>query len=128
MAKGTVAAVFMISLLLAMTILNGVGYYALMGSEVDVSSQNADVQAAAEQVSGVSVGEGRSAALLQGPLAAVTPALTLIQSFTTVIGNTSGVLQLLYGLPAVAADAVETFFRIGMLVTVIYLLRSGSPV
>jgi len=52
----------------------------------------------------------------------------LIQSFTTVIGNTSGVLQLLYGVPPIAADSVETFFRIGMLVTVIYLLRSGSPV
>jgi hypothetical protein len=37
-------------------------------------------------------------------------------------------LQLLYGIPAVAADLVETVFRFAMVVSLLYLIRSGAPV
>jgi len=99
-----------------------------VGVDVDAAGQNADVQQAAEQLDGIEFAEGRSSSILQGPLAVVTPVVGIMQTFTAVIGNTSGILQLLFGLPAVAADAIEVLFRIAMLVTLIYLIRSGSPV
>jgi len=128
MARGIAAFVFVVSLIFSMTILGGIGFYASLGVDVDVESQNEDVKQAAEQLQGIEFGEGRSSAILQGPLAAVTPVIRIIQTFTTVIMNTSGVIQLLYGLPAIAADMIELMFRIAMLVTVAYMIRSGSPV
>jgi len=128
MARGVAAFVFIGSLILSMTILGGMGYYADLGVDVDAAGQNADVQQAAEQLDGIEFGEGRSSSILQGPLAVVTPVVGIMQTFTAVIGNTSGVLQLLFGLPPVAADAIELLFRIAMLVTLVYLIRSGSPV
>jgi hypothetical protein len=130
MARGIAAFVFVGSLILSMSILGGVGYYVSLGTGVDVdaSSSNADVEAAAGQVGNITFGEGRSNSILQGPLAVVTPVVGILQTFTAVLGNTSGILQLLYGLPPVAADAIELLFRIAMLVTLVYLIRSGSPV
>jgi hypothetical protein len=128
MARGIAAFVFVGSLIFSMTILGGVGFYAALGVDVDASGQNADVQAAADQLDGIEFGEGRSGTILQGPLAVVTPVVGIIQTFTGVLGNTSGMLQLLYGIPKVAADTIELLFRIAMLVTIVYLIRSGSPV
>ena len=128
MARGITAAVFVISLVLSMTMLGGIGFYASLGVSVDVDSQNEDVVSAAEELGGVELGEGRSASITEGPLATVTPSVGIVQTFTTVIGNTSGVIQLLYGVPKVAADTIELLFRIAMLVTIAYVIRSGSPV
>jgi len=128
MPRGITAAVFVISLIFSMTILGGVGFYAMLGVQIDAESYNEDVQRAADELQGIEYGEGRSSSILQGPLAAITPVVTIFQTFTTVLTNTSGVLQLLYGLPPVAADAIETFFRLAMVVTIGYLIRSGSPV
>lgn len=128
MARGITAAVFVIALILSMTMLGGIGFYASLGVTVDVESQNEDVVAAAEELGGVELGEGRSASITEGPLATVTPSVGVIQTFTTVIRNTSGVIQLLFGLPPAIADPIETFFRLAMVVTVLYLIRSGSPV
>jgi len=126
--RGIGAFVLVLGLILSMTVLGGLGYYASLSADLDVTGQNADVQRAADQLSGISFGEGRSSAILQGPLAAVTPVVGIFQTFTTVLGNTSGVLQLLFGLPKVAADAFELLFRMAMLITIGYLIRSGSPV
>ncbi|MFW5956773.1 MAG: hypothetical protein ACOCQY_05155 [Halorhabdus sp.] len=128
MARGIAAAIFVVSLTFSMMILGGVGYYSSMGVDMDASGQNADVEKAAQQLSGVEFGEGRSASILEGPLAAVMPVVDMAQSFTAIISNTSGVLQLLYGVPAVVGDILELMFRIAMVVTFIYLIRSGSPV
>lgn len=128
MPRGIAAFVFIVSLIFSMTILAGVGFYGMMGVSVDPDSQNDDVREAAEQLDGIDFGEGRSSSILEGPLAAVTPVITIFQTFTTVISNTSGVIQLLYGLPAVAADMIELMFRIAMLITIGYIIRSGSPV
>lgn len=126
--RGIGAVVLVTSLIFSMTILSGVGYYAALGTEIDASSQNADVQQAAEQLDGIGYAEGRSASILDGPLAVVTPVVAIFQTFTGVLTNTSGVLQLLYGLPKVAADMIELLFRIAMLVTIGYLIRSGAGV
>lgn len=128
MPRGIGAFIFAVSLILSMTILGGLGFYALMGIDVDTAGQNQDVQRAAEELDGIEFAEGRSSSILEGPLAAVTPVVSIFQTFTTVIGNTSGVIQLLYGVPKVAADTIELLFRIAMLVTIAYVIRSGSPV
>lgn len=128
MARGIAAAIFIASLIFSTTILSGIGYASSLGVSADVEGQNEDVQRAAEQLDSVEFGEGRSSSILEGPLAAVMPVVGIIQTFTGIIGNTSGMLQLLYGLPKVAADTIETMFRLAMVVTIIYLIRSGSPV
>lgn len=129
MAKGIAAAVVLIALILSMSVLSGLGFYAdLNAGEIDADSHNDDVVAAAESLDGVEFGEDRGASILEGPLAAVVPAIDFALTLKTVLANTSGVLQLLFGVPAVAADAIQTFARIAMLVTFIYLIRSGSPV
>jgi len=128
MARGIGAVVFVVSLIFSITILGGIGYYSSMGVNMDVSERNEDVKKAAQQLSGIGFGEGRSSSILQGPLAAVMPAVGILQAFTAIILNTSGVLQLLYGLPKVAADLIEIFARIAMLVTLAFVIRSGSPV
>jgi len=128
MPRGIGAFIFVVSLIFSMSILGGLGFYATLGITVDVENSNEDVAAAAEELNGIEFAEGRSSSILQGPLAAVTPVVTIFQTFTTVLFNTSGVLQLLYGLPKIAADTIELLFRIAMLVTIAYVVRSGSPV
>lgn len=125
MAKGIGAFVFVVSLLFSMTILSGLGFYAMLGAEIDVDSQNEDVQSAAENLEGIEYDEDRSPPLLQGPLAVVIPAVEVLQTFTTVVSNTSGVLQLLFGLPAVVADTMQRMFHFAMLVTILFLVRGA---
>lgn len=126
MARGIAAFVVVVSLIFSMSILGGIGYYAELGeAELDVEEQNKDVQKAAEQLDGVEFGEGRSSSILEGPLAVVTPVVSGLQVVTTVLGNTSGVLQLLYGLPQGVADTIETVFRLAMFITVIFLIRGA---
>jgi len=126
--RGIGAFVFVGGLILSMTILSGVGYYGQMDVTIDASTHNQDVQNAADELDGIGFGEGRSDSLLEGPLAVVTPVIGIFQTFTTILFNTSGVLQLLYGLPPIAADTIEVLFRLAMLVTMGYRIRSGSPV
>ena len=128
MPKGIGAVIVLVALILAMTVLGSMGYYAALGADLDVESQNQDVQDAAESLSGIGFGEGRSDSILQGPLAAVVPAIGIFQTLTTILGNTSGVVQLLFGVPAAVGDAIQVFARLVMVVTAVYLLRSGSPV
>ena len=127
-ARGISAFIFLVSLVFAMTILSGVGFYALVGADLDVSSQNQDVQNAADQLGEQSFGESRSSSILEGPLATVAPFIDILQTFVTVIGNTSGVIQLLYGIPAIVADQIERLFKLSMLVTIAYAIRGGTPV
>jgi len=125
MAKGIAAFVFLVSLIFSITILSGLGFYAQLGVSADVETHNEDVQNAAENLEGIEYDEDRSPPILQGPLAAVIPVVEILQTFTTVLGNTSGVLQLLFGAPEVVADTVELFFRITMLVTIAFLIRGA---
>jgi hypothetical protein len=115
---------------MSMTILSGVGYYSSLGTahDLDASGSNEDVTSAAQELNNITFAEGRSNSILQGPLAVVTPVVRMGQTFTTVLRNTSGVLQLLYGLPAIAANTIELLFRLAMVVSMIFLIRSGSPV
>lgn len=123
MARGIAAFVFVVSLVFSMTILGGVGFYAELGAEIDASTHSDDAEAAAENLEGIEYDEDRSPPILQGPLAAVIPVIEIVQTLTTVLFNTSGVLQLLFGVPEVVADTVELFFRATMLITIAFLIR-----
>lgn len=125
MARGVTAAIFIASLVFSMSILSGLGFYALLGADIDVSSQNEDVEAAASELQGIDYNEDRSPSILEGPLAAVIPAIDVLLVFRTVIGNTSGVVQLLFGAPEIVADTVETFFQLSLLVTIIFAIRGA---
>jgi hypothetical protein len=126
--RGVGAFVVIASLIMAMTLLSGIGYYSALGADLDADSHNADVQNAADELNSVGFGEDRSSSILEGPLAVVTPVVGIFQTFSTVVTNTSGVIQLLYGLPAGAADIIELLFRVAMVVSLLYLIRSGAPV
>lgn len=130
MAKGVGVVAVIAALVLSLSVLSGVGYIAALDSDlsVDVSSQNEDVQNAANQLTSVEFGEGRSSAILQGPLAAVTPVVRIFQGFTAVVFNTSGVIQLLYGVPPIVGDSIEWMARLAFTVALVYLIRSGSPI
>jgi len=54
--------------------------------------------------------------------------IEILQTFTTVLSNTSGVLQLLFGVPAVIADTVELFLGIAMLVTIAFTIPGGADI
>jgi len=127
--RGIGAAVFIVGLILSMTILSGVGYYASLGDvEIDADKHNDDVVAAADSVGNTSFAEGRSGSVLEGPLAVVTPVVRTFNLLVTIVFNTSGIMQLLFGLPAIAADTIQLVFQLSMAVTLLYLVRSGSPV
>jgi len=123
MARGIGAFMFITSLVLAMTILTGMGFYGDLGMNIDASSQNADVQRAVDQLNSTEFGENRGASILEGPLAVVVPFIQVLNTFTTVLGNTSGILQLLFGLPKLVADTLETVFQLAMLVTTVFAIR-----
>jgi hypothetical protein len=128
MARGITAFIFVVALVFSMTILSSVGYFAAFDIQIDAESHNEDVVNAAAELDGIEFGEGRSGSILEGPLAAITPVVGVFQTFTTVILNTSGVLQLLYGLPAAVADTIELFGKIAMLITMMFVIRSGASV
>lgn len=123
MGRGIAAFVFMTSLILAMSVLSGVSYYEELGAELDPDTANDDVVAANDALSGIDYNEDRSNSILQGPLAAVVPVVGILQTIKAVVANTSGVLQLLYGIPPAVADPIETIFRLAMGLTIVYLAR-----
>lgn len=126
--RGVGAFIAVTALIMSMTVLGGMGYYAKLGADIDDESYNQDVQDAAEELNSIEFGEDRSSSILEGPLAAITPVVGMFQAFITVLTNTSGVIQLLYGVPKVVGDTVELLFRIGMVITLGYLIRSGAGI
>lgn len=129
MARGITAAIFVVALISSMTILSSIGFYAQLGHgiEVDPETHNEDVVDAAAALGDVDFGEDRDPSILEGPLAAVIPGVDTINLLTTIIGNTSGVVQFLFGAPEVVGSAVERLFQISLLITLAGLVR-GAPI
>lgn len=125
MARGIAAVIFVVSLIFSITILSGIGFYASMGIEADVEGQNEDVQAAAENLGAIEYDEERSGDILQGPLAGIIPAVEILQTLSTILFNTSGVIQLLFGAPEIIADTLQTFFQLAMLITIGFFIRGA---
>lgn len=105
--------------------LSGIGYYAELAVPEDVEGQNEDVQSAVEDLGGVTYDEDRSSSILQGPLAVVVPFVDGLMVIKMVLGNTSGLLQLLFGVPAAVADPIETLFQLAIGVTILFGLRGA---
>lgn len=114
---------FLTSLVFSISMLSGLGFYAKMGVEASAETQNEDVQAAAENLDGIEFDEDRSSSILQGPLAALVPAMEILMSLVTILSNTSGVVQLLFGASAIVGDTIELFFRLTMLITLAFVIR-----
>jgi hypothetical protein len=124
--RGVGAMMVITALIMAMTVMSGIGYYADLGADIDDDSYNEDVQNAAEELNQTSFGEDRSSSILEGPLAAVTPIIGMLSTLATVITNTSGVLQLLFGAPKVVGDTIEVLSRIAFVITFAYAIRAGA--
>lgn len=108
MAKGVVAFVIMVALTMSISVLAGLGYYAEL--RVDYSSDmNEDTKAAAEAFIGQTATDRAGGSVLQD---FTTSGATTLSSAWQVLANTSGVLQLLFGLPPVLADLFQLFFRL----------------
>lgn len=123
MARGIAAVIFLVALISSISILSGIGFYAQLGVSASVESQNQDVQRAAQNLEGIDYDEDRSGSILQGPLAAVIPAVEIVQTLSTILFNTAGVIQLLFGAPEIVAETIELFFRVSMLITIGFFIR-----
>lgn len=125
MARGIAAAIFLASLVLSMTVLSTLGFYSQMGTEIDVDGQNEDVKDAAAALYDVDYGEDRDPSILEGPLASVVPGTDMLITLRTIVGNTSGVVQLLFGAPEVVGDTVQIMFQLALFITIAGFIRGA---
>lgn len=108
MAKGIAAFVVVLAVIMSISILSGIGYYNSLNIDYSDSGYNDDVQAAAEAMTNQEAANTGSSVLTDF----TTGAGNTISTAWQVLSNTSGVLQLLFGLPSTLTDMVETFFQI----------------
>ena len=108
MAKGIVAFIVCVAFILAISILSGLGYYADMGVQYSENS-DADVQAAADAMTGQTASDQSGGSVLQD---FTTSAGRTLSTGWQVIANLSGILKMLYGAPDVVASAMQTMFQI----------------
>jgi hypothetical protein len=108
MAKGIVAFVVVICLILSMSILSGLGFYKTMGLEISESA-DADVQAAYDSMVGQEATDQSGGSVLQD---FTTSAARTLSTAWQVIANLSGILKLLFGAPDVVANQLQIFFML----------------
>lgn len=119
MAKGIAAFFVVLAVILAISVLSGVGYFAEW--HVDYGSQNADddVQSAADALTSPTATDTGGTALVEF----TTGPANALQAGWTVIGNTSGLVKLLFGLPDIIANTIELFVRIIFGISFLAFLR-----
>lgn len=108
MAKGIAAFVIVTAIIMSMSILSGLGFYAGMGVDYEASA-NDDVQSAADVLVGQNATDRAGGSVLQD---FTTSGATTLATAWQVISNLSGILQLLFSLPAVLTDKIQTFFQL----------------
>ena len=108
MAKGIVAFIICVAFILAISILSGLGYYADMNVQYS-DSADADVQAAADAMTGQTASDQSGGSVLQD---FTTSAGRTLSTGWQVIANLSGILKMLYGAPDVVASSMQTMFQI----------------
>lgn len=119
MAKGIVAFVIVTAIILAMSIMSGLGFYAALNVDYTDSADD-DVQQAADALVGQEAADKSSGSVLQD---FTTSSGRTLATAWQVIANLSGILQLLLGLPEVLADALQRFFQITFGVTFAAFIR-----
>lgn len=118
MAKGVVAFVVMVAVILSISILAGVGFYEAIGVQYD-DSANAQVQSAVDTFTGQEATDRAGGSVLQD---FTTSAGTTLSAGWEVLRNTSGVLQML-GIPKVIADPLQTMFLMTFGITFAAFIR-----
>ena len=108
MSKGIVAFMVCVAFILAISIVSGLGYYADMNVQYS-DSADADVQAAADAMTGQTASDQSGGSVLQD---FTTRAGRTLSTGWQVIANLSGILKMLYGAPDVVASSMQTMFQI----------------
>lgn len=119
MSKGIAAFVGVLAIILAISSLSAIGYYDSLNVDYDDPSANQDVQDAADALTNPEATDTGGTALVEF----TTGPANALRAASAVVGNTSGVLQLLIGLPKSVADDIETFVRVIFFITFIGFLR-----
>lgn len=119
MSKGITAFFIVVALTLSIPITAGLGVYDDL--HVDYSnSANDDVQEAADALIGQEATDESAGSALED---FTTSAATSLSAGWQVLSNLSGILQLLFGLPAVLTDPMQTFFQVTFGITFIAFIR-----
>lgn len=107
MAKGIVAFIVVVSLTMAISIMSGLGVYAALNVQYE-DTANEDVQKAADAMIGQEAADKSGGSVLQD---FTTSAGRTLATGWQVLANTSGILQLLFGLPSVLTDMIQLFVQ-----------------
>jgi len=119
MAKGITAFIVVLALTMSMSIMSGLGAYEALGVGYG-ESQNDDVAAAENALVGQQASDQASGSVLED---FTTSAGQTLSTFWQIIANLSGILQLLFGLPAVLTDTLQTFFQMVFGITFAAFIR-----
>lgn len=118
MAKGVVAFYVVVSLILAISLLAGGGFYQEMNLQYS-DSANGQVQSAVDTFTGQEATDRSGGSVLQD---FTTSGATTLAAGWEVIKNLSGVLQML-GVPKVVADPLQTVFLLTFGITFAAFIR-----
>lgn len=119
MAKGIAAFVTMVAIVLAISVLGGLGFYDGMAYTVE-DTANDDVQDAADALIGQNATDRSGGSVLQD---FTTSAGATLSTGWQVLANTSGILQLLLLLPSELTGPLETFFQLSFGITFAAFIR-----
>jgi hypothetical protein len=119
MSKGVTAMMLVVGVLLSVTVLAALGFYAGIGMQYPENA-NQQVQDAAEDFTGQEATD-RSGGSAQQDF--TTSAADTLSAGWEIISNTSGVLQLLVMFPKVLADAIQSFIRIAFGLMFLFFIR-----
>lgn len=119
MSKGITAFYIVLSLIVALSVLGGLGFYSSINLDYS-DTGNADVEAAADALVGQEATDRSGGSVLQD---FTTAGATAIATGWQVIANLSGILQLLVMLPEVLADAIERVWQITFGLTFAFFIR-----
>lgn len=119
MAKGIVAFVVVLAMILSISMLSGIGFYDTMNVDYSTSAEQ-DVQNAADAMIGQEAADKSSGSVLQD---FTTSAGRTLATAWQVIANLDGILEMLFGLPDAIADPIRLFFQMIFSVTFAGFIR-----
>lgn len=119
MSKGITAFVIMFSVISAISILSGIGFYDSLYLDYSDQGMDDDTQKALNALTTQEATDTGGTAVVEF----TTGAANTLQAAWAVISNTSGVVKLLFGAPDVIAQTFEKFFQIAFGLTFAGFIR-----
>lgn len=119
MSKGIAAFVIVTALILSLSVMSGLGVYSTLGVSYS-DDANADVQRAADALVGQEAADQSQDNVIED---FTTSAGSTLKTGWQVLANTSGILQMLFLVPPVLADALELMFQITYGITFAAFIR-----